>query len=124
MKDSENRLTEGDLSQFTGTSQDYAHPLGVVYTNGVQYMAEHGGGHWLIDLIAAGQFDSRILNNPMLQQIQFWTLTVKDDRSALLGCERDSDDVAISQEIPFTDFPLKTLKLYYQAGVILLPSEY
>jgi hypothetical protein len=124
MEYSDNRLTEGDLSQFTGTSQYYAHPLGVVYTDGVQYMAEQGGGYWLIDLIAIWQFDPRILSDPMLQQIQFWTLTVNDDRSALLICERDSDDVAISQEIPFTDFPLKTLRLYYQGGVILLPSEY
>ena len=60
----------------------------------------------------------------MLQQIQFWKLVVNDDRSALLVCERDEGDVAVSQEIPFTDFPLKQVRLYFQNGVVLLPSEY
>jgi hypothetical protein len=117
-------LTEGELSQFTGSSQYFQHPLGVLYTDGVYYMAERGGGYWLIDAIASWQLDPRVQLDPMLQRIQFWTLTVNDDRSALLICERDSDDVAVSQEIPFTDFPLKSIRLYYQNGVILLPSEY
>ncbi|MBD2060200.1 hypothetical protein H6F88_30100 [Oculatella sp. FACHB-28] len=60
----------------------------------------------------------------MLQGIQFWTLTVNPDRSARLMCERDQGDVAVTQEIPFTDFPLQSLKLYYQQGVLFLPSEY
>lgn len=117
-------MSESELSQFIGTSQYHQHPLGVVYTDGLQYMAERGGGYWIIDAIAAWQSDARIYRDPMLQQIQFWILTVDDDGSALLRCERDTDDIAVSQTIPFTDFPLKTLKLYFQGGVLLLPSEY
>ncbi|MEO1145921.1 MAG: DUF6876 family protein [Cyanobacteria bacterium J06638_22] len=117
-------LTEADLAQFTGTSTYYRHWLGILYTDGVQYMAEHGGAYWLIDAIAAWQSDPRIVNDPMLQQIQFWTLTVRDDRSAQLICERDSDDISTTQEIPFTDFPLKQIHLYFQRGVLCLPSEY
>lgn len=60
----------------------------------------------------------------MLQEIQFWKLTVHEDRSATLICERDQGDVAIEQQIPFTDFPLAEIKLYLQEGVLLLPSEY
>lgn len=124
MEDAGYPLSEGELSQFTGTSQYYQHPLGVLYTDGVHYMAERGGAYWLLDLIAIWQLHPRIAQDPMLQQIQFWTLTVNDDRSAQLICERDSDDIAVTQRIPFTDFPLKMLRLYVQDGVILLPSEY
>lgn len=124
MENSKECLTEGELSQFTGTTQYYQHPLGVTYTDGVQYMAERGGGYWIIDAIAAWQFDARVSQDAMLQQIQFWTLTVNDDRSAELICERDTDDIAVTQRIPFTDFPLERLQLYFQDGVILLPSEY
>lgn len=124
MEDAGYPLSEGELSQFTGTSQYYQHPLGVLITDGVHYVAERGGAYWLIDVIAIWQLHPRIYQDPMLQQIQFWTLTVNDDRSAQLICERDSDDIAVSQRIPFTDFPLKTLRLYFQDGVILLPSEY
>ena len=56
--------------------------------------------------------------------MQFWKLTVNPDRSAVLICERDSDDVAVTQEIPFTDFPLELVTIYCQDGVLLLPSEY
>ena len=122
--ESESRLTEADLSQFTGTSQWYTHPLGLMYTDGVQYLADQAGAYWLLDAIASWQFDPRVPDDRMLQQIQFWKLTVNSDRSAVLICERDSDDVAVTQEIPFTDFPLQAVTIYCQDGVMLLPSEY
>ncbi|WP_199311976.1 DUF6876 family protein [Phormidium tenue] len=122
--ESENRLTESDLYQFTGTSQWYPHPLGLLYTDGVLYLAERGGAFWLLDAIASWQFDPRIRFDPMLQRIQFWKLTVNSDRSAVLICERDLDDVVVTQEIPFTDFPLGSVTIYCQSGVLLLPSEH
>lgn len=122
-RESEYRLTEADLSQFTATSQWYTHPLGLTYTDGVQYPAEQGGAYWPLDAIASWQFDPRVQNDRMFQQIQFWKLTVNPDRSAVLVCERDSDDVAVTQEIPFTDFPLQSVTIYCQDGV-LLPSEH
>ena len=71
------------------------------------------------------QLHPRVALDPMLQQVQFWTLIVHDDDgSAIMLCERDTDDVAVSQRIPLTDFPLKWLRLYFQNGVVLLPSEY
>jgi hypothetical protein len=47
-------------------------------------MAERGGGYWIIDLTAVWQFHPRVCWDPMLPQIQFWTLTVNDDGSAPL----------------------------------------
>ena len=83
-----------------------------------------GNSFGLQDEIASWQLDPRIRDDRMLQQIQFWKLTVNPDRSAVLICERDSDDVAITQEIPFTDFSLESVTIYCQGGVLLLPSEY
>ena len=60
----------------------------------------------------------------MLQEIQFWTLTVNQDDSARLVCERDADDIVVEQEIPLTDFPLPELKFFLERGVLLLPSEH
>ena len=117
-------LTEADLAQFTGTSVYYLHALGLRYTDGVRYLAEHGGAFWLIDAISSWQGDPRIGQDPMLQDMQFWKLMVNEDRSAQLVYERDEEDEAISQKIPYTDFPLKRITLYCQQGVLLLPSEY
>lgn len=122
--ENEYRLTEVDLFQFTGTSQWYTHPMGLSYTDGVLYLAEQGGAYWLLDAIASWQFDPRVRNDRMLQQIQFWKLKLNPDRSAVLVCERDSDNVVVTQEIPFTDFPLESVTIYCKDGVLLLPSEY
>ena len=124
MTQSSQPLMAAELAQFTGTTTYYSHPLGLRYTDGVQYLAERGGAYWLLDAIASWQGDERVSQDPMLQQIQFWRLTVNDDRSALLVCDRDRGDVAVSQEIDWTDFPLDQITLYCQQGVVLLPSEY
>ena len=66
----------------------------------------------------------------MLAGIQFWTLKVNEDRTAVAICERDSGNEAFRQEIPYTDFPLTSIKLFCAAGgpdgemVLMLPSEY
>lgn len=92
-------LKQSDLSQFIGTVNYYQHWLGLRYTDGVKYVAEHGKAHWLIDAIASWQLSPEIKNDPMLQKIQFWRLRVNNDYSAVLTCERDSGNIAITQSI-------------------------
>jgi hypothetical protein len=119
------QLQESDLAHFIGSEVIYRHPLlNIQYTEGVRYVAQKAGAYWLIDLIASWQSHALVKLDPMLQQIQFWKLTVRDDHSAVLICERDSDDVVIIHNILFTDFPLTQFRVYYQGGILLLPSEY
>jgi hypothetical protein len=113
-----------NLEGFIGTERYYKHPLGILYTDGVKYLAEEAGAYWLIDAIASWQTSSKVKQDPMLQRIQFWKLLVKPDNSAVLTCEPDEDDVAITQEIEFTDFPLESVKLYLSDRVLMLLSEY
>ena len=115
-------LTQNDLKQFTGTSCYYRHWLQrFVYTDGVQHVAQAGKAYWLIDAIASHQ--PEVLKDPMLKEIQFWKLRVNADQTAQLICERDTDEVALTQDIPFTDFPLNEVRFYLTQGVLLLPSE-
>lgn len=121
-------LKSEDLAQFSGTVNYYRHGFGrLVLTDGAKYVADEGKAWWLIDAIASHQ-TKKLLSDPMLQQIQFWKLQVNDDRSAVLICERDTNNIALTQDIPFTDFPLKEICFYlvesddYQ--VLMLPSEY
>ena len=83
------RLTLSDLAQFTGDLERYKHPLNpqVIYTPGVQYLADKAKAYWLIDAIAS-YFGSREMNLAQRQdyrmdQMQFWRLTV-DGNSAVL----------------------------------------
>jgi hypothetical protein len=120
---SRHTLTNSDLCQFTGTEYWYRHSLNrdVVYTEGVQYVADKGGAYWLIDAIAIAQRSEKTVS---AEVFQVWTLKVREDRSASLVCDDGNDNIVYAQHIPFTDFPLDEIKLYFTDNTLLLPSEY
>ncbi|WP_084572691.1 DUF6876 family protein [Methylocapsa aurea] len=116
-------LTRDDLIQFTGSEQWYRHAMvrDIHYTDGVKYVAETGGAHWLIDEIAFAQrFDKLIA----AEEFQSWKLTVNLDHTATLNCEDGNGGVVFTKAIEFTDFPLAEITLYFINNTILLPSEY
>lgn len=120
---SKKTLNAADLVQFTGTEQWYRHSINstVLYTEGAQHVAEHGQAYWLLDEIALIQpYDP----NVAAEEFQVWTLNVRPDNTAALTCDDGNGNVVFSKEIPYTDFPLDTIKLYFANNVIHLPSEY
>jgi hypothetical protein len=119
------KLVESDLDGFTGTERYTRHWTGkLVYTDGIAFLAEKGGAHWLIDIIASYQIDPKVVKNRQLQEFQLWVLRAKDSK-AIITCQEDSDKPAvITQRIGFTDFPLHEVKLYVENGVLLLPGEH
>jgi hypothetical protein len=46
------------------------------------------------------------------------------DRSDTLVCEDGNDKAVVSKEIPFTDFPLDAIELWFANSIIYLPSEH
>jgi hypothetical protein len=118
-------ITSEDLEQFQGTEQYYKHFLNqFVYTDGVQYLAQEAKAYWLLDAIASHQIDL-LRKDPTLKDFQFWKLKVNTkDKTATLVCERDTNQVVVSQAIGYTTFPLAEVKLYLIEKVLLLPSEY
>jgi len=121
-----------DLACFTGTEQWHKHGLsGMLYTDGVLYLAEKAGAHWLVDLVASYQPRLRRASSFAEGQLQIWRLRVDlAKREAVAECCEDIDGqdnsilVHVRQHIPFTDFPLDEIKLYVANGVLHLPSEY
>jgi len=117
-------LTTADLNQFSGTNHYYRHwAMRLVYTDGVKYVANDADAYWLLDAISSYQTRT-FLKDPMLQEFQVWKLTVNANDTVTLVCERDTNDVVLSQEIAYTDFPLDEIKFYLVEGVLMLPSEY
>ena len=151
---------QNELSQYYGTEgyrfNSITKMAGMVYTDGVKAMADLCGAWWLVDAIASHQ--PKAMKDPMLRDMQFWTLKRipeepepglntlgavlktknggKRKPAAILICERDSGDVAIKQELEYTDFPLDEIKIWLEAGgtsfgdgvqrrvmVAMLPSE-
>jgi hypothetical protein len=115
-------ISHDDLRQFTGSTYWYRHGLvrSVVYTEGVQFMAEKAGAYWLIDEIAIAQaFEQRV----KAEEFQVWKLNVINS-TATLSCEDGNGRAVFSKHIDFTDFPLDAIELWVEANVILLPSEH
>ena len=116
-------LSAFDLAQFTGSETFYRHPLsgGCVYTEGVQYLAEAGSAYWLIDAILCPQPH---VGKLQAAEFQVWTLTLRADRSATLICTDGDDEELYSHHIPWTDFPLATVSLWFSNRTLYLPSEH
>lgn len=129
------------LSHYYSAAEYFRHWSGLVYTDGVKYLADSCGAHWLIDLVASYQ--------PRPEPFQIWRLTMlpeeegepmaivemgedtnRDGRLVYWRNERVGDlshatvGPAIRQMIEYTDFPLSEgITLYYENGVLMLRSE-
>ena len=116
------RLSENTLRQFTGSETWYRHGINrnVLFTDGAKFVADDGGAYWLLDTIAICQMEPRV----KAEEFQVWKLSVHPDRSGALVCEDGNDNVVYTQQIPFTDFPLDELALWFANDVIYLPSEH
>jgi hypothetical protein len=91
--------------------------------DGVKFLAEHAGNgaFWLIDEVVLNQSRPKV----KAEDFQLWILTVHlEHKRGTLRCEDGNDRVVFSKAIPYTDFPLATVKLYYTDNTVLLPSEY
>lgn len=116
------------LAQFIGSTTFTRHGLVryLLITEGVAFLADQAGAHWLIDAIASYQHEARVRAEPF----QVWGLAVNaSTRSAMLTMtDGNSPTPIISQEIDHTDFPLNEIALWAIAEgdhrVLMLPSEY
>jgi hypothetical protein len=119
-------MTKIDLSPFTGSEQRYWHFTGLLYTDGVNHVAEAANAYWLIDAIASYQHDPRIVRNRRLQEFQLWTLEVDTaNKTGRLSLFEDSGcPPVLTQDLEYTDFPEPRIRFYVEDGVLLLPSEH
>ena len=110
------------LAGFSGGETFYRHSIvqSVVYTEGVQFLAERAEACWLLDEIAVAQ----ILPRVKTEEFQCWVLKVAQNKSATLTCDDGNGRVILSKQIEYTDFPLAEIKLYCTGNTIMLPGEY
>lgn len=119
-----NTLCEQDLAHFYGTEVWYRHSAfrNYLYTEGVQYVAEHGEAYWLLDKIFACH-----ASVPRLSGEHFCGWELKKDadgQGAKLVCTDGNYNELYSENILYTDFPMASIKFYCVNNVLLLPSEY
>ena len=121
-------ITHADLDNFTGTTQWYKGTLGLLFTDGIHFLAEQAGAHWLIDVVAS--YQPQLNRNPRLADFQLWQIRRtkgKNPAGVTVTCRGDSDEPpVVTQYIPYSDFPesLLPLEWYVEGGVMLLKSEH
>ena len=122
MKITTKKITEADLSYFSGSMTKYRASLShLVYTDGIHYLVEHGAA-WLVDVITSHQ--PSLAKNFRLQEFQVWNLNLDGNGGCVVSCQEDSGmPMVVEQKIPYTDFPFD-IKIYVENGMILLPSEH
>ena len=90
-----------------------------VATDGAIALAEAAECYWLLDIVGSYQGEKRL--DP---HFQVWELEVNTKDSCAVIRGYNDKELIITQDIPYTDFPLDTVKLFLIDGIILLPSEY
>lgn len=112
------------LAQCYGTEQWYRHRLvkGMLYTDGVQCFAEHGGGqgaYWFVDIVATEYW-------PLLRKQAFLhiVLSVTADASAIIKVDDGNSKVLAEKSLDFTDMQPGDWHFYLTDNVLLLRSEY
>ena len=78
-----------------------------VATDGTIALAEAAGCFWLLDIIGSYQTDNRL--DP---SFQVWKLKVNHENNTGIVLGYNDTELIITQEIPYTDFPLDEVKLF------------
>jgi hypothetical protein len=130
----------------TGSERIHRHWLDLLYTDGIQFLAELAGAFWLIDAVAShrptqrrhiaryGGRDFAVwrLRRPEGSELRTMQADVfietPPESSALLECWSDTPDrseLICRQYIPYTDFPAELLPLewYVENATMMLKEE-
>jgi hypothetical protein len=117
---------QSDIDSFYGYENLYFRQTlsgRIEYTDGIRFL-QHNGCCWLIDAICSYQTPEFKAENDR----QFWKLVVTlSTGQAQLMCDDGNGNIRITQDIPFTDFPLSEIKIYVEIQhcvFLCLLSEY
>ena len=109
------------LTEFSGSQCLYRHSLTkLVYTEGVQFLAEKFGCYWLLDKIL---IEASLNKNLAREEFQVWTL-IREENGFKLSCGDGNGRDLFSETIPYSDFAAGKVTVWLIEGVLLLPSEY
>lgn len=119
---------QAHLAHFSGSATFTRHGLvrSVLMTEGIAFLAQAAQSHWLTDAIASYVHDPQANAEPF----QAWHLAVDEAtrRAKLAMTDGNSERAVITQDLDYTDFPLKEITIWLVAEgprwIMMLPSEY
>jgi hypothetical protein len=112
------------LAYCIGTMEYHQFHHTYMLTDGALLMAQLCEAFWLLDLIFSYQCYAKVKD----ERFQCWQLCVSTEPNqegrGEVTCTDGDENVLVTQDIEYTDFPLPKMCLYLIDNVILLPSEY
>lgn len=114
-----------ELRQFTGTECYHEHKMlgfGFLHlTDGVAFLRERCNCRWLIDIVLSAQ---RMQKKVAGEEFQEWQLKKTKKENWVVKCTDGNKNLLYHLIIPFSDFPMDSVVIWYDKNVLLLPSEY
>jgi hypothetical protein len=113
-------INPSNLAQFYGSERNYYNPLfrKVKYTEGVKFLSDNGAAWLVIDISSVVLHERKVAKEEFVNV----TLTVKDGKGEVVY-DDGNGKVLYKQEYVCCDFPMSKINLYYEYGMIMLPSE-
>lgn len=114
---------ETSLKQFFGCSESErteAYPT-MAMSQGVAWLCEETDCHWLMDCIYSYQ------TLPQVARESFQVIDIHVDiekHTGRVDVGDGNENIIFTQKIPYTDFPLAKIRLYFANGVVYLPREH
>ena len=118
-KEIETELNCPDIHKFTGTIQ-YYREIGGLVTDGVRYVMACGYAWLVTDSLCVIAYKPKVKKQPFLAAKL--TLNKKKPNEATLTIDDGNDNILHRQCYKYTDAKID-LKLYFENGVLMLPSE-
>ena len=107
------------LPHFSGSAEYAQHPFldyKLILSEGAMYLREACQCYWLFDIVAQQSVKHQEFQVTLRQlHTGEWMIKFQD---------LDLEKVLYRQRIPYSDFPLDKIKLWYMNGVCYLPSEH
>jgi len=107
------------LPHFRGSAEYHKHKFldhGLLLSEGAEYIRESCGSYWLFDIISQQSVKHEEFQVTLRQlKSQDWMVKFQD---------LDLEKVLYRQRIPYSDFPLLEIRLWFMNGVCYLPSEH
>lgn len=103
---------------FCGTENHWKHPLwDLVYVDSVRSFCQEKEAWWTMDVI--GSYIDRFKKHDFL----VFTFDVNGNEATFTAKEDDGITPIVVQEIEYTDLPV-SIKLYWESGIVLFPSDH
>jgi hypothetical protein len=108
---------KSEQTNFTGTEQYHTGYMGVQMTDGVFYTQERAKCGWLMS-------DASVILKMKLKDEEFVVVKAKvKNHKAVVTYDDGNGKVLYTQKYEYTDLPEGEFKMYYENGVLMLPSE-